>query len=106
MVIGKKDIDYEKLRMSLGNSTSIVQYAIDMVPRCIRHVEPIVFNQRYYVALMLRELNSIPYETRKQRCEDLLKGISISGVINNIVDFEDILLCVDMDQLIQFLFKE
>ena len=79
---------------------------MSLVPRCIRHIQAIVDNQKYLAALYLRNIQSIPYNTRKQRCEELLSGISVTGVINTVTDFEDILLQVDMDLLITFLFKE
>lgn len=106
MIIGSKDVDYDLLKAATKSNNALANYAVSLVPRCIRHIPQIVDNQKYFVALTLRDLKAIPYTLRKERCEELLHGVSIAGVVNTIIDFEDILLQVDMDLLVQYLFKE
>lgn len=106
MLVGCKDIDFEELKSAALNKQSLEHYAVSLVPRCLRHINAIVDNQKYLVALYLRDMKSIPYVTRKLRCEELLKGTSVTGVINTITDFDDILMKVDMDTLVEYLFSD
>lgn len=103
MIVGTKDIDLETLRLAARNINSLRDYAEGLVPRCIKHISEIVNNQKYLVALHLREIRSIPYKRRIELCDMLLKDVSITGVINTIVDFNDILMNIDMDMLIDYL---
>ena len=106
IIVGNKEINLEELKTVAYDKVKLENYATELVPRCIRHINAIVDNQKYLVALYLRNMQSIPYSVRKLRCEDLLSGISITGVINTVIDFEDMLLQVDMDLLVTFLFEE
>ena len=106
IVVGTKDIDFEELKNAVSDRSTLEHYAVSLVPRCLRHVQAIVDNQKYLVALYLRDMQSIPYKLRKLRCEELLSGISVTGVINTVVDFEDILMQVDMDMLVTYLFAD
>lgn len=103
MIVGTKDIDLEELRRSAKDATSLINYAESLVPRVLRHHVAIVNNQKYLVALYLRNMNSIPYKRRINLCEELLAEVSVTGVINTIIDFNDILTSINIDELIDYL---
>lgn len=105
MLVGSKDINLDDLKVASSSDRQLEEYAISLVPKCIRHMEKVIDNQKYLLALYLRDMSSISYTIRKQRCENLIKGISITGVINTVIDFEDVLLEVDMDLLVMYLFE-
>lgn len=103
MIVGCKDIDLEELRKSAKDATSLIHYAENLVPRILRHHVAIVNNQKYLVALYLRNIKSIPYKRRIDLCEELLTEVSVTGVINTIIDFNDILMSINIDELIDYL---
>ena len=105
MIVGSKIINKASLLSACLNEKTVVQYARELVPRFIRHNKEIVDNQRYLVALEVRELREIPYGKKTKLINALLSGIIVRGTINRITDIEDIMISVNMDMILSKLFE-
>lgn len=103
MIVGTKYIDQTELKSHCKNLEMLKEYCSLLVPRVIRHNLAIVNNQKYLVALYVRDFKSIPYQDRKALCEGLLKDVSITGLANEIYDFEDLIDEVNIEKLSKYL---
>lgn len=95
MIVGTKHL-VDGLRENLND---LEAYAISLVPPALRHVQSIVDNQKYLIALEVRSMISIPFKRRQMLCEDLLKGVRVTGSATELYDLEDLLDAVDMQRL-------
>lgn len=103
MIVGTTNINNDELKSIVNNNEDIVDYAESLVPLWARHLRGVIHNQRYYVAVLLRNVTSIPYKTRRTHIDKLLDGIALSGVANNVCSVYDILDMCDKDKLIEAL---
>lgn len=106
MVIGTKSVDNSSILQHMNGLEAVRNFSDSLVPKCLQHVEAIMYNQRYYMALRIRQLKGVSYDTRKFYSEGLLQGIYVTGTLNSISDFYDILLSIDVPKLIEMLDKE
>ncbi|MCM1219038.1 MAG: hypothetical protein NC548_31535 [Lachnospiraceae bacterium] len=60
-------------------------------------------NQRYFVAIHLRNVLSIPFKQRKEMVEALVDGISITGDMSCFISITDILDACDKQKLSKML---
>lgn len=105
MIVGTKDVSPEEVKKHCRSAAELVRYSEQLVPRLFRHDERIVQNQKYLVALVVRDLKSIPFDTRKKLYEELLTGVAITGVANEIYDTDYLLSQVDIDKLANYINK-
>lgn len=105
MIIGTKVIDEQEIISLLRQGEDITSYVENLVPRLIRTPE-VVGNQRYYIALRLRKNKTLSYYQKAKFCEIILDGAKITGSVNNLIDFRDILGSVNMDKLMQYVFNK
>lgn len=105
MIIGTKDVAAEDVRKHCGNVETLRQYCELLVPRILRHDKRILANQKYYVALIVRDIKSIPFDRRRELYEGLLEGVAVTGLANEIYDWEDILAQIDINKLADFINK-
>lgn len=105
MIVGTKDVSPEEVRKHCRSVTALTSFCVELVPRLFRHDERIVSNQKYLVALMVRDLKSIPYETRRNLYEGLLEGVAITGVANEVYDIDYLMSQIDIDKLAMFVNK-
>lgn len=50
MIVGRKDIDFTKLKLACRSEDSLLRFTIDLVPTPLRHIREVVDNQKYLVA--------------------------------------------------------
>lgn len=106
MIVGTRDIDRASLRKACSSSSELIRFAEALVPEYLRHVDSIVNNQKYLVAINLRGLQGMPYLFKQSLTEKLLDGVAVRGTLSTIVDAEDLLTSVDLDKLFRELFRE
>ncbi len=106
MIIGENTINYNTLRSYSHDLNGLVSYVRSMIPIWAIHIPHIEDNQRYYVALHLRKVLSIPYKLRKEMVETLVDGIHISGSVSGFVTIHDIISMCDRDKLLEALLDE
>lgn len=103
MLVGTKQINSSELRKACKLGEDLVKYAMDLVPPPMRHIQAVVSNQKYLVALNVRNIIAIPWKQRKELCEYLLNGVYIKGVVDTIYDYKDILTEIDAEQFKRYL---
>lgn len=105
MIVGTKRVNLKELAKVAEDKSTLLAYARGLVPIYLQHRQEIVNNQLYLVALYLRTLESIPWYTRKELCEFLLKGVYITGVPNYIVDVKDIRAVTNIEKLKRYILE-
>ena len=103
MVIGESKIDYDVLKSFIGRPAELVVYVESLVPKWARHVPSITYNQRFYVAIHLRAVLTIPYKQRMELVDALVDGISIHGIMSSFTPIEDIINVCNKDDLVEML---
>lgn len=103
MIVGTKNLDMYDIRNYCHTVSALRDYSDSLVPRILRHNQQIVNNQRYLVALVVRNIKSIPWSRRKELYEGLLEGVAISGLANQVYDYEDIMYEIDVDRISDYI---
>lgn len=103
MLIGSDNIDYNKITSMINDIPGIIAYVESMIPAYARHLPYIVMNQRYYVAIHIRDMLHIPYKVRMEAASALISGITIFGVITSFTPIKTLFECVDANVLIKML---
>lgn len=106
MLISTRNIDYDIVTKCVGRPDSLVTYANSLVPIWAHHVNGLVDNQRYYLALHVRKLLNIPYKRRKELYEALVNGISLTGVMTQFITLDELFSFCNMSDLIHVLRKD
>jgi hypothetical protein len=105
MIVGTRIVPLGRLNEASRSVQSLIEFSRELVPRPIRHIDAVVDNQRYLVAVTLRKVKSIPYSKKSELCDGLLEGVTVRGVVNEIYDFEDLLRSVNTKKLHKYLFE-
>ena len=95
MIVGKKNIDKAELIKRISSVSSLIEYSDSLVPDCLKYRKEIIYNQRYIVALAIRGILTIPYSDKVSLLYSLLQDVYITGVVDRIYDYEDLLDYVD-----------
>lgn len=103
MIVGTKYIDQAELLKHCMNLQMLKDYCELLVPRVVRHQRAILDNQKYLVALYVRDFKSLTYTDRKELCEGLLKDVSVTGIANTIYDFEDLISNSNIEKLARYI---
>ena len=106
MIVGTKYVDMAELRRNCADVMTLREYCRLSVPRLFRHDTRIVDNQKYYIAMLVRNIKSIPFDRRKDLYEGLLYGVHVTGVINTLYDVEEVIGEIDMEKLARYRNKE
>lgn len=106
MLVGRRSVDPVKLKQACTSGDTLLQFTINLVPPEVRHVRAIVDNQKYYVATMVRSFKSIPYIRKMKLCDELLRGVIVKGVCNELYDYDDLLADIDKSLLQRLLSRE
>ena len=99
MLVGTKYIDEFKLSKSAHNITTLNDFVISLIPSPLAGIPEILMNQKYIVALALRKCEAVDFNTRHSLCTQLLDGVSITGVMNEIYDWMDIVTSIPPEAL-------
>lgn len=106
MIVGTKVVDTSQLRIACKSTMDLIKFSDSLVPRCLSHIEEIKNNQRYLVAIKVRQLQGIPYVFKQKLQDSLLENITIRGTLNVLIDLEDLMLNVNVDKILKELFKD
>lgn len=105
MVVGTTNIDYEVLKKFIGRPQDLILYVENMVPSWARHINGITYNQRFYVAIHLRKVLTLPYKAKMELVNALIEGGTITGIINGFTPIMDIVDLCDKHSLAKMLKK-
>lgn len=100
MIVGTTFIDYNKINTFIGRPREFCDWVDSLVPKWARHITSIKDNQRYYIAIHLRQVISIPYVRRMELINPLIDGIHVRGSIDEFVAITEILDACDLPSLI------
>lgn len=101
MLVGTKNINMSELKKACDTEDSLLRYTLKLVPLPMKHMQAVISNQKYLIALNVRTIISIPWKRRKGLCEYILRGVVIKGAVDAIYDYQDLLEEIDVD-----IFKE
>lgn len=101
MIVGTTSIDYEVLKSFIGRPQDLVVYVENLVPSWARHIKCLTHNQRFYVAIHLRGVLTIPYQVRMELVNALIEGISVRGIISSFTSITEIVDVCNKDALAQ-----
>lgn len=99
MIVGTLDLDFDKIHDCTEHVSELCDYSDSLVPKWARHITPIVHNQRYYVAIHVRNMLTIPYKKRKEMFNELIADIHLKGVMSEFIPISDILAECDKELL-------
>lgn len=99
MIVGSKNINKSELTKYVSSVSKLIEYSDSLVPECLRYRKEILFNQRYIVALAVREMQSISYNDRVALLDNFLLDTYITGVVDRIYDIEDLFDYVDKEEV-------
>lgn len=97
MLVGDKSVTLGNVLRNCRSQQQALDYATSLVPPGLRHVRAIVDNQRYFLATLVNGASKIPYVQRRAICDALTNGIQVHGVVNELYDYGDLLLCLNED---------
>lgn len=103
MLIGDNTIHFETLKSFTHNKKALVDYVEGLVPKWAKHIPGIVDNQRYYIALHLRNVKTIDYTTKMEMVEALVDGIHVRGSAKGFVTIHDVIERTNKQALIEVL---
>lgn len=99
MIVGSKNINKSELTKYVSSVSKLIEYSDSLVPEYLRYRKEILFNQRYIVALAIREMQNIPYSDRVMLLDNFLRDTYITGVVDRIYDIEDLFDYVDKEEV-------
>lgn len=99
MIVGSKNVNKSELAKCVSSVSKLIDYSDSLVPEYLRYRKEILFNQRYVVALAIREIQSIPYNDRVMLLDRFLRDTYITGVVDRIYDIEDLFDYVDKEEV-------
>lgn len=103
MIVATTEINNDYIKQHQTDPESIVEYATSLVPAWAAHIRGITDNQRYYVAVKVRNMLTIAYKTREAICNALIDGVSLFGMLNDFVTLDELLDMCDKDKLAEAL---
>lgn len=106
MIVGTRDLKTEELKSYVSNPSGLIAYVEDLVPIWARHIPCLAHNQRFYVAIHLRNVLTLPYKVRMSMANTLLEGIQVRGVMSSFTPITDILDACDKEALLKMLEQE
>lgn len=99
MIVGSKNVNKSELAKCVSSVSKLIDYSDSLVPEYLRYRKEILFNQRYVVALAIREIQSISYNDRVALLDNFLRDTYITGVVDRIYDIEDLFDYVDKEEV-------
>lgn len=101
MVVGDLKLNYDVIKTFLNHPEDIVAYCESCIPVWAQHIQQLKFNQRYYMAIHIRDLKNIPFRDRQALVEPLIKGITLVGVMSSFTSITDIIEACDKETLLR-----
>lgn len=90
MIVGTTKLNYSELKRFVGRPAELVTYVESLVPSWARNVPYITQNQRYFVAIHLRNVLTIPYKPRMELVNALVDKIALAGIMTDFTPITEI----------------
>lgn len=99
MIVGTTKLNYGEIKGYIHKPQELKAYCTTLVPLWARHIDAIVNNQMYYVAIRIRDMLSIPYKLRQEMITCLIKDVQLTGVVSSFTSITDIIGACNKEQL-------
>lgn len=99
MFIGSSKLDVAHLRRIFREPDRIREYSNSLIPKEFAHVRELRDNQLYFICMTLRKLGLNDYREVNNTIHDLLKGVRITGYVDDVVDISFIYNIVNIDKV-------
>lgn len=99
MFVGSSNIDSEYLRKIYRDPLKIIEYSNSLIPKEFKHVKELQDNQLYLICMSLRKLGIRDFKDLQLTTKELLKGLRITGYVDDVVDISFIYNIVNMDKV-------
>lgn len=86
MLVGCTSLSNEKLLKIYRNPEALRHYSNSLIPEEFRHVKELQDNQLYFVCMTLRKLGIKDYKELQKTIHELLKGLRVTGYVNDVVE--------------------
>lgn len=106
MLVGTKNIDIPNLKNACRSVQTLREYSDSLVPAYFSHIKEIVNNQRYLVAVAVRNVYKDDYNKWKPLCDGLLEGVRLTGGVTDLYSCSELLRACNVKVLKSFLEKE
>lgn len=103
MIVGNLNLDYTEIKKFVNHPQDIVAYCDNTIPVWCKHITPIVMNQRYYMAIHIRDMLTLPFKVRSALVETLIKDVTITGVMSHFISIYDVLEACDKEKFTRVL---
>jgi hypothetical protein len=99
MFVGTSKLDLAYLRKIFKEPDRIREYSNSLIPPEFSHVRELRDNQLYLICMTIRKLGLNDYREVHSTIHDLLKGVRVTGYVDDIVDISFIYNIVNMDKV-------
>ena len=99
MFVGSSKLDYNYLRRIFKEPELVRQYSASLIPKEFSHIKELQDNQLYFICMSLRKLGLADYKAVHMTIRDLLRGVRVTGYVDDIVDISFIYNLVNLDKV-------
>ena len=103
MLIATDELNFTELLGYQNDPGALRSYVESLVPAWASNIPGIYDNQRFYVAVKLRNTISLPYKTRLAMANSLIENTHLRGLMSNFVTLDTMLKSCDTDILCKLL---
>lgn len=100
MLVGTTKVNYADMIKKCSTDEEYRAYVDNLIPTWARHIKGIKDNQRYYVALHVRKILSLPYKERAAISQCLIEDIRVEGFLGAFVNIQEAFKLCNTDAII------
>lgn len=99
MFVGSSKLDTMYLRKNFKFPDLLREYSSSLIPKEFSHVRELQDNQLYLVCMTLRKLGLMDFKELHSTIRELLKGVRVTGYVDDIVDISFTYNIVNKDKV-------
>lgn len=99
MIIGSTNVDKSFLMRNFKYTDKIIEYSNSLIPDEFRHIKELRDNQLYYICMTLRKLGLSDYRALHNSIHTLLKGVRITGYVDDVLEVSLLYNLVNRDKV-------
>lgn len=99
MFVGSAYLDNTYLKKIFKEPEAIRKYSDSLIPKEFSHIKELQDNQLYYICMTLRKIGINDYKALNLTLRELLKGIRVTGYVDDIVEISFIYSIVNQDKV-------
>lgn len=103
MIVGKTSLDKVLLKKIYREPDKVGEYSNSLIPKEFRHLKEIQDNQIYLVCMTLRKIGITDYKVVHSTVNVLLRGVRITGYVDELVEVEELYSIVNIERTKLFL---